>query len=81
MGRAQAKSVLNDVILPFFLWINGEPVYLVIVGNTADRAKQLLEDIRAEFESNPQIINDFGEQHNPGSWEDGFFITRSGFIG
>lgn len=80
-GRAQAKSVLNDVILPFWLWINGEPVYLVLVGNNADRAKQLLEDIRAEFESNPQIINDFGEQHNPGHWEDGFFITRGGFIG
>lgn len=80
-GRAQAKSVLNDVLLPFWLWINGEPVYLVIVGNTADRASQLLEDIRAEFESNPQIINDYGPQHNPGSWEDGFFITRGGFIG
>ncbi len=80
-GRAQAKSVFADILLPFWLWINEEPVYLVIVGNTADRAKQLLEDIRAEFESNPQIINDFGEQHNPGSWEDGFFITRDGFIG
>lgn len=80
-GRAQAKSVFADILLPFWLWINGEPVYLVIVGNTADRAKQLLEDIRAEFESNPQIINDFGEQHNPGSWEDGFFVTRGGFIG
>mgnify|MGYP006192204409 FL=1 len=80
-GRAQAKSVLNDVILPFWLWINGEPMYLVIVGNSGDRAKQLLEDIRAEFESNPQIIHDFGEQHNPGSWEDGFFITRGGFVG
>lgn len=80
-GRALSKSVVNDVLLPFWLWINGEPVYLVLVGNNADRGKQLLEDIRAEFESNPQIISDFGEQHNPGSWEDGFFITRGGFIG
>lgn len=80
-GRAQAKSVFADILLPFWLWINGEPVYLVIVGSSGDRAKQLLEDIRAEFETNPQIINDFGEQHNPGSWEDGFFITRGGFIG
>ena len=80
-GRAQAKSVVNDVLIPFFLWINGEPVYLVLVGNNADRGKQLLEDIRAEFESNPQIINDFGEQYNQGSWEDGFFITKGGFIG
>lgn len=80
-GRAQAKSVFADVLLPFWLWLNGEPVYLVIVGNNLDRAKQLLEDIRAEFEANPQIIKDFGVQHNPGNWEDGFFQTRSGFIG
>src|SRR5690606_20142403 len=71
-GRASAKSVVNDILLPFWLWMRGEPVYLVIIGNNADRAKQLLEDIRAEFEANPQIINDFGEQHNPGNWEEGF---------
>ena len=80
-GRALAKSVVNDVTIPFWLWINGEPIYLVLVGNSGDRGKQLLEDIRAEFEANPQIIADFGIQHNPGNWEDGFFITRGGFIG
>ncbi len=80
-GRAQAKSVFADVLLPFWLWINGEPVYFVIVGNNAERGKQLLEDSRAEFEANPQIIGDFGIQHNPGNWEDGFFITKGGFIG
>lgn len=80
-GRASAKSVVNCVLIPFWLWINEEPIYLVVVGNNADRGKQLLEDIRAEFESNPQIINDFGEQYNQGSWEDGFFITKGGFIG
>lgn len=80
-GRAQAKSVFADVLLPFWLWLNGEPTYLVIVGNNADRGKQLLEDIKAEFEANPQIIKDFGIQYNLGNWEDGFFITKGGFIG
>lgn len=80
-GRAQAKSVWNDILIPFWLWINEEPVYLVLIGNSQQRAQQLLEDIRAEFEGNPRIIDDFGEQHNLGSWEDGFFITRGGFIG
>ncbi|HCY81531.1 MAG TPA: hypothetical protein DHV22_08005, partial [Xanthomarina gelatinilytica] len=80
-GRALSKSVLNNILLPFWLWINDEPVYLVLVGNNNDRAKQLLEDIRAEFEANPQINKDFGKQHNPGHWEDGFFITKGGFIG
>jgi phage terminase large subunit-like protein len=80
-GRALAKSVWCTIIIPFWLWINGEPMYEVIIGNSNKRATQLLEDIRAEFEANPRIIADFGEQHNPGSWEDGFFITKGGFIG
>lgn len=80
-GRAMAKSVLNNIMIPFWLWINDEPVYFVLIGNSFDRAKQLLEDLRAEFEGNPQIIADFGEQFNPGNWEEGFFITKGGFIG
>ena len=80
-GRGLAKSVWNIVFIPFWLHINKVPIYYVVVGNNQDRAKQLLEDLRAEFEANPRIIHDFGEQHNPGSWEDGFFVTRSGFIG
>lgn len=80
-GRALAKSVVNNVLLPFWLWINDEPMYFVLIGNNADRAKQLLEDLRAELEANPQIIADFGEQFNPGNWEEGFFITKGGFIG
>lgn len=80
-GRALSKSVVNNTLLPFWLWINDEPVYFVLIGNSNDKAKQLLEDIRAEFEANPQIIKDFGIQHNPGNWEEGFFITKGGFIG
>ncbi len=80
-GRAQAKSVWNDILIPFWNWINGEPVYLVLIGNSHKRAKQLLEDIMAEFEANPRIIADFGEQQNLGAWEDGFFVTKGGFIG
>jgi phage terminase large subunit-like protein len=80
-GRGLAKSVVTDIFLPFWLWLNGEPVYLVIVGNNHDKAKQLLGDIMAEFEANPRIIADYGEQKNIGSWEDGFFVTRGGFIG
>lgn len=80
-GRAQAKSVWNNILIPFYLWINNEPIYFVLIGNSYDRAKQLLDDIRAEFEGNPRINHDFGSQNNPGKWEDGFFVTKGGFIG
>lgn len=79
-GRALAKSVWNDIFIPFWLWLRGEPIYLVIIGNSQDRAEQLLEDLRAEFEVNPRILADFGEQKQLGTWEEGFFITKGGFI-
>ncbi|MCH4824287.1 hypothetical protein ML462_14015 [Gramella lutea] len=80
-GRGLAKSVVCDILIPFWLWLRGEKVYMVIVGNSYDKAKQLLEDLRLEWENNPQIIADHGEQKNLGSWEDGFYTTQSGFIG
>ncbi|MFN8238624.1 MAG: hypothetical protein U0T77_10690 [Chitinophagales bacterium] len=80
-GRAQAKSVWNNIIIPFWLHVNKVPVYFVVVGNSYDKAEQLLSDLQSEFEANPRIIYDFGEQKMTGSWEDGFFITNSGFIG
>ncbi|WP_166964632.1 hypothetical protein [Yeosuana marina] len=80
-GRGQAKSVWNNVLIPFWLWMNEGKKYFVLIGQNEKRAQQLLEDIRAEFEGNPRIIHDFGEQRQIGSWEDGFFITKGGFIG
>jgi predicted phage terminase large subunit-like protein len=80
-GRGLAKSVSNDIALPFWLWLRGEEVYFVLIGNSHNRAKQLLDDLMAEFEANPRIINDFGEQKQEGTWESGFFITKGGFIG
>ena len=79
-GRGLAKSVWNTLFIPFWLWINHQPVYFVLIGNTYQKATQLLEDLRAEFEANPRIQNDFGPQQNPGKWEDGFFVTSGGFI-
>lgn len=81
-GRGLAKSVWCDVIIPLMLWINGETVAMLIVGNNEKKAIQLLSDIQAEFESNPRLIHYFGEQKLSGSWTDGDFQTKDGrFIG
>lgn len=79
-GRGLAKSVWCDVIIPLWLWINADINYMVIVGNNFDKAKILLSDLQAEFEVNPRLIHDFGAQLMRGSWEDGYFRTKSGFI-
>ena len=80
-GRGLAKSVTTDILIPFWLHLRGEPVYLVIIGNSEKKAIQLLADLRTEFEQNPRITHDFGEQKSYGSWDEAFFVTKSGFIG
>ncbi len=79
-GRGLAKSVLSDLFIPLWLWINEDIFYMVLVGNNFDKAKILLSDLQAEFEANELLKYDYGEQKMLGSWEDGYFITKNGFI-
>lgn len=80
-GRGLAKSVWNNVIIPFWLWLREGKKYLVIIGVNEGKAARLLEDLRAEFEGNPQILADFGEQRSLGDWDEKLWITKGGFIG
>lgn len=78
-ARGHAKSVVAIVLLPLWLWINGDIKFLLVVGQNEDKAETLLSDLQAEFEHNKRLINDFGAQKVQGSWESGFFTTASGF--
>lgn len=79
-ARGHAKSVIAIILLPVWLWINDDIGFLVVIGQNEDKAKILLGDLQAEFESNQRLIHDFGAQKVNGSWENGFFRTTSGFI-
>lgn len=80
-GRGLAKSVVCNIMIPLWLWVNGETIYLLIIGNNEDKAKILLGDIQAEFEANQRLIGDFGNQVTHGSWADGHFVCKERFIG
>lgn len=67
LGRGHAKSVWVNIIIPSWLWFRGEPMYLVIVSNSYNKAKQLLSDLHAEFEKNERLIHYCGEQKNTGN--------------
>lgn len=77
-GRGLAKSVWVDLIIPLWLWVNGESIYMVLVANNFDKAAELLSDIQLEFEENDLLRHDFGEQVLSGSWADGDFSTKDG---
>lgn len=78
-ARGHAKSVVAIVLLPIWLWMNGDIKFLLVVGQNEDKAKILLGDLMAEFEHNKLLIHDFGTQKVQGHWESGFFVTSSGF--
>jgi len=80
-GRGLAKSVVGDITVPLWLWINNDIKFMLVVGENQDKADLLLDDLRAIFESNQRLIHDFGKQHNQGTWQKGFFVTKNGFIG
>ena len=80
MGTRTCKIGMERRDYSFMAMDNGETHYMCIVSDTFDRACDLLEDIRAEFEANELLKHDFGEQYNPGYWEKGNFVTMNGFI-
>lgn len=80
-GRGLGKSVVCDIFIPLWLWINGEPVYELLIGNNLDKAKILLGDVQLEFEANERLIHDYGKQVVSGNWTDGYFVCKDGFIG
>lgn len=79
-GRGLAKSVVGDVTVPLWLWINNDIKFLLLIGQEQNKAEILLDDLRLQFEGNERLKHDFGSQKNTGYWESGFFITKNGFI-
>lgn len=79
-GRGLAKSVVCDIIIPLWLWINDETIYMLIIGNNEDKANILLNDLQAEFANNLRLRSDFGEQVTPGRWAKGSFSCRDRFV-
>lgn len=79
-ARGHAKSTHFDIFIP--LWLKCQKVreinVMVLVGKSEDNAKTLLGDIQAELQFNQRYINDYGKQHNVGSWEEGEFVTTDG---
>jgi hypothetical protein len=50
---------------------------VLLVSNSEDNAKRLLEPYRAQLDTNQRIINDYGKQRGA-KWKEGDFRTRHG---
>lgn len=74
-GRGLAKSVHCDILVPLWLWVRGEEVFLCLMSDSKERAEELMSDVQAELEGNQLLIHDFGVQRAIGTWEIGDFAT------
>ncbi len=78
-ARAHAKSTHFNIMIPMWLMIQ-DPIQLhvmVLVGKNEKNARTLLSDLQAELESNQFYIDDFGQQMQMGTWEEGWFVTKN----
>jgi len=78
--RFHAKSTHASLMAPLFLYFNSEIKCMILASKSEEKANKLLSDIQAELLDNQRIINDFGEQHKMGSWEEGEFTTSGGCL-
>lgn len=77
-SRDHAKSVVTDVVAVLYLWATGEMRNMLLVSHNETNAVELITPLKLEFETNLRLINDFGVQVNPGSWEAHKFVTLGG---
>jgi phage terminase large subunit-like protein len=74
-GRGLAKSVWSNMVIPLWLWVRGEDIFMCLKSDSKERAQELLSDIQAELEGNELLKHDFGDQKCEGDWEIGNFKT------
>ena len=79
MFRSAGKSVHLDMGIPLYLYLAlGDLKFMLLIGETEKKAKQLLSGIQGQLEYNQRIKNDYGEKFQHGSWAEGDFTTTDG---
>jgi predicted phage terminase large subunit-like protein len=74
--RSGAKSVHIDMGIPLYLHLVKHDLhFMLLIGETEEKAKALLSGIQAQFQYNKRLKNDYGELFNHGDWADGNFLT------
>jgi hypothetical protein len=80
--RAWARELAKDTRTMFetlYLILTGKKFNVLLVSSTQDNAERLLEPYRAQLDSNPRIINDYGRQQVAGKkWTNVEFHTKGG---
>lgn len=69
-----ARSMMEFLMLALTKKVSN----FLLISNSYDNACRLLLPFMMQLEKNSRIINDYGEQVNPGHWEVGEFVAKCG---
>lgn len=77
--RSGGKSVHVDMGIPLYLYLVMKDLFfMLLMGETEEKAARLLSDIQAELQYNELLKTYYGERFQFGSWAEGDFITVDG---
>lgn len=77
--RSAGKSVHIDMGIPLFLYLAKKDLrFMLLIGETSEKANALLSGIQSQLQYNTRIKNDYGEKFQNGNWSDGDFTTVDG---
>jgi hypothetical protein len=76
-SRELAKTT-RTMMEVMYMALTGKKKNVILVSNSLDNAKKLLESYKDNFEHNPRIANDYGIQPIFGQWEANDFKTQCG---
>jgi predicted phage terminase large subunit-like protein len=76
--RSGAKSVHLDLGIPMYLYVTGKLHFMLLVGQTENKAKKLISDIQAQLSHNRKFIHYYGKKFKFGDWSNGDFTTTDG---
>jgi len=76
--RSGAKSVHLDLGIPMFLYVTKKLHFMLLVGQTENKAKKLISDIQAQLTHNRKFVHYYGKKFKFGDWSNGDFTTTDG---
>jgi hypothetical protein len=76
-SRELAKST-RTMMEALYLSLTGKKRNWLLISNSEDNAKRLLEPYRANLDSNRHIIADYGVQRGLKKWQSREFVTKGG---
>ena len=77
--RGNAKSTLTTLILPLWCIAAKHRQFIGVISDTTEQAEEFLETIKAEFEVNERLAEDFPQSCGRGpTWQIGKILTRNG---